>query len=61
MSGPGDLCNNAQRSVVCSLNTWTAYIPLLEQEGWLRHQSLEWAQTGWSVTDDHPVCGFLTI
>jgi len=21
-------------------------IPLLEQEGWLRHQSLEWAQTG---------------
>jgi hypothetical protein len=25
-------------------------IPLLKEEGWLRHQSLERAQTGWSVS-----------
>jgi hypothetical protein len=31
-------------------------MPLLAEEGWLRHQSLEQAQMGWSVERDHPVC-----
>ena len=26
-------------------------MPLLEKEGWLRHQPLEGAQTGWSLSD----------
>ena len=34
------------------------YIIALEKEGWLRHQPLEQAQTGWSLSEvfrtDHP-------
>ena len=33
-------------------------IPLLVQEGWTRHQTLEEARTGWSFWIDHPVCAF---
>ena len=31
-------------------------MPLLEKEGWLRHQPLEQAQTGWSVTHSFEKC-----
>ena len=28
------------------------YMSLLKEEGWLRHQTLEWAQTGWSAANN---------